>query len=115
MRKSWLAVAFAALMLIFLPGCSPERAFSTASPDIGVEKGQHMLTGEHANVTLPETVTIEYAGEVPESITIHGDVTMGLFAQRHSADSEHVMDAAIEAVHEIGELLGIDFEANVSP
>lgn len=98
-----------ALLAFVALGCN--RAFSTGSPDVPVHKSQHMLTGDNLTIEVPEQVTFRFEGQVPEQI--HGDLTIGVWTQRHSADSTHDLDSQLESAINLSELLELD--ASLAP
>lgn len=116
MRMISLPLLSALIVALTLPGagCGPSRAFSTASPDVTTDKHQSQLTGDGLTLHVPDAVDVSYEGEVPSSVTIHGNVVMSLIgAQSHSADSQHDMQGTIEAVNQLRELFGL--EATLDP
>lgn len=103
MRCALLTSLLIMIALLFA-GCA-----STASPDVGVDKDQQMLTGDDITVNVPESVTIKYEGDVPD--TVHGDFTLGVWTQRHNADSETGIESQLENMQRLQDL--VDAEADV--
>jgi hypothetical protein len=113
LRALGMVVGLLLTMVVFFLSTGCQRALATASPDIEVAKSQHMLTGDNLTVQVPDNVTFNFTGDVPR--VIHGDLVIGVFTQRHSADSQHAMDAAIEAVNTVRELFGVDADVQLIP
>lgn len=102
----------AGVLVLGLAGCSAGKSFSTASPDVPIDKSQDQLTGDNLTVQVPDEVTFNFAGDPPK--TIEGDLTVGVFTQRHNADSDTGLESTLENAVKLRDVLNPSAQANVS-
>ena len=98
-----LAIAFA------LAGCTADRGFSTASPDVTVTKSNEVHF--HGKVVFPSS--LDFTGPVPAKKAEESSMA-GFFNQRHNADSDTGLESTLENATRLQDMLNPELDGQLN-